>query len=185
MGVFRLPPWTLTVINTIDNALARLEGWLIIVFLWVMVILTFVQVGLRTLYTHARLEWANQWMAHLDWSETLVRLLVLWLAFLGASLLTRENKHIKIDLFAAVLPKRWLPLRELLLSSTAVVISAVMFKVCIGYVALEKTYEGTLFLGIPGWICQLIMPLGFGIILFRFLLRALRQVAELRRGPEK
>jgi TRAP-type C4-dicarboxylate transport system permease small subunit len=172
-------------ITAIDNALARLEGWLIVGFLWIMVILTFVQVILRALYTHARLEWANQWMAHLDWSETLVRLLVLWLAFLGASLLSRENKHIKIDLFAAVLPRRWLPLREFFLSAAAVVISAIMLKVCIGYVSLEKTFGGTLFLGVPGWIGQLIMPLGFGVILFRFLLRAFRQAAELKRGVER
>jgi len=173
------------VFDTIDKALARLETWLIVVFLWAMVVLTFAQVCLRALYTHARLEWANQWMAYLDWSEILVRLLVLWLAFLGASLLTRENKHIKIDLFAAILPPRWLPLRELLLSSVAAIISGIMLKVCIGYVALERTFGGSLFLGLPSWIGQLIMPLGFAAILFRFSLRAVRQAVELTRGAEK
>jgi len=44
-------------LERIDNALARLEGWLIIIFLGAMVVLTFVQVCLRGLYTHAHLQW--------------------------------------------------------------------------------------------------------------------------------
>ena len=172
-------------LDVVDRALARLEGWLVVVFLWAMVVLTFVQVCLRALYTHARFEWANRGMAYLDWTEILVRLLVLWLAFLGASLLTRENKHIKIDLFAAIIPRRWLPLREFLLSCVAALISGAMLKICIGYVALERSFGGNLFLGLPGWIGQLILPIGFAAIFFRFFLRAVAQIIELKQGAVK
>ena len=85
-----------------DRHLARLEGWLIIIFLWLMVMFTFIQVCLRGLYTHGRFHWANSLMGRLDWSEPFVRLLVLWLTFLGASLITRETKHIKIDFLSSL-----------------------------------------------------------------------------------
>jgi TRAP-type C4-dicarboxylate transport system permease small subunit len=162
-------------IRSIDKVIARCEGWLIILFLWLMVILTFIRVCLRGLYTHGHLQWANTALGHLDWSEPLVRFLVLWLTFLGASLVTGENKHIKIDLFSTVIPPKWLPVCDLLLSVVCVGISAIMLKVCIGYVSMEMEFGGRLFLSLPSWIAQLILPVGFGLICFRFFLRAIDQ----------
>jgi len=169
-------------LNCIDRALAKIEGWLIILFLWVMVILTFFQVCLRGLYTHGHLPWANQLMGELDWSEPLVRLLVLWLSFLGASLLTGDNRHIKIDLFSTILPAKWMPLREVLLCGACVVVSSIMVKVCVEYVHLEMEFGGRTFLGVPNWIGQLILPLGFALILFRFLIKAIQEGTNLVQG---
>ena len=169
----------------IDKALARFEGWLIIMFLWLMVILTFVQVCLRGLYTHAHLQWANSLMGYLDWSEPFVRLLVLWLTFLGASLITGENKHIKIDLFSSLLPPKWELTREFVLSLVCVVISATMLKVCIDYIKMEMEFGGTMFLHLPNWAGQMILPAGFALILFRFSLRAIDQGLQIVRGMTK
>ena len=175
----------MNILKWLDNALARLEGWFIAAFLWLMVVLTFAQVCLRGLYTHAHLHWANVVLGYLGWSESLVRVLVLWLTFLGASLLTRENKHIKIDLFSSVLPAKWITVRELALSMVCVFICAVMLKVCLGYVKLEMSFKGTLFLDVPNWVGQLILPGGFAMILFRFSLRAIGQGWEILRGATK
>ena len=169
----------------LDNLLAKAEGWLIIIFLWLMVLLTFTQVCLRGLYTYTHLHWANALIGHLDWSEPFVRLLVLWLTFLGASLLTRENKHIKIDLFSTLLPSKWLPIRGFILSVVSVLISAVMLKVCINYVKMEMAFGGKMFFYLPTWIGQLILPVGFGLILFRFFLRAIDQGFEIVKGITK
>jgi TRAP-type C4-dicarboxylate transport system permease small subunit len=165
-----------------DTALARLERWLIVALLWSMVILTFVQVCLRGLYTHGHLMWANTLMGHLDWSEAFVRLLVLWLTFLGASLLTADNKHIKIDIFSTILPQKWLPTRELVLALAGILICAIMLKVCIGYIKMEMEFGGKMFLDLPSWIGQLILPGGFALILFRFILRALDQGLQMIKG---
>ena len=172
-------------LNRIDNALARLEGWIVIILLWVMVAFTFIQVCLRGLYTHGHLQWANRLMGHVDWSEPLVRLLVLWLTFFGASLLTKDKRHIKIDLFSSVLPPTWLRLREIILATVCVAISGVMVKVCVDYIRLERTFGGSLFLDLPNWIGQLILPIGFASILFRFLVRALEQMVVLWGGEAR
>ena len=165
----------------IDKALARFEGWLIITLLWLMVAFTFIQVCLRGLYTHARFQWANTLMGYLDWSEPFVRLLVLWLAFLGASLITGENKHIKIDLFSSILPPELERARELLLSVVCALISAIMIKACTDYVRIEMEFGGSMFLNIPNWIGQVILPVGFALIFFRFCVRALDQGLKILR----
>ncbi len=166
----------------LDNIIARIEGWLIITFLWLMVIFTFIQVCLRALYSHGHFQWANALMGQLDWSEPFVRLLVLWLTFLGASLVTRENKHIKIDLLSTLLPSRLLHIRELIMSMVCVIISGIMIKVCVDYVKMEMEFGGTLFDHCPSWIGELIIPAGFALILFRFLLRAIDQGIEIVRS---
>ncbi|MFO7984305.1 MAG: TRAP transporter small permease [Desulfatiglandaceae bacterium] len=169
-------------LTTLDNLLARIEGWAIMALVWLMVILTFVQVCLRGLYTHAHLLWANEAMGYLDWTQPFVRLLVLWLTFLGASLLARDNKHIRIDLLFTVLPPKWLPLREAILSAVCAGICGVMVVVCVGYIRMEMTFGGNLFLNVPNWIAQLILPVGFLLLVFRFLVRALNEGLRMVKG---
>ncbi|MBW1944594.1 MAG: TRAP transporter small permease subunit [Deltaproteobacteria bacterium] len=169
------------VLKRIDQAIAKVEGWFIVLFLSLMVFLTFLQVILRGLYTHGHMQWANSLLGYVDWSEPFVRLLVLWVTFLGASLLTGENKHIKIDLTASIFPKQWIPYRNLLLCFACVVICAVMIMASIGYVKTEWEFGGELFLGIPTWLGQIILPLGFFLILFRFINMGIEQVVVIFR----
>ncbi len=172
-------------LRSIDKILARVEGWLIVIFLSLMVTLTFFHVILRALYTHAHFKWANVILGQVDWTEPFVRLLVLWITFLGASLLTSDNRHIKIDLMPAILPPQWLPFRELFLSMVCVLISFIMLKASIYYVKIEMEFGGHLFLELPTWVGQLILPIGFSMILFRFFLRGIDQVLEILRGDRK
>jgi len=167
------------ILRLIDKGLAKVEGWLIVVFLGLMVTLTFLQVIFRALYTHGHVQWANAIMGEVDWAEPFVRLLVLWITFLGASLLTGDNKHIKIDLTSAILPVKWLPFRELILSMVCVLISALMIKASLSYVKMEMAFGGSLFLALPTWVGQLILPAGFSVILFRFFLRGIEEVLQI------
>lgn len=166
----------------LDKSLAKLEGLLVVLFLWTMVLLTFVQVCLRAFYTYGDFQWANTLIGYLYWSDPLVRLLVLWLTFLGASLITGENKHIRIDLLSTLLPSRLVPHREFLISLACVLISAIMLKVSLDYLKLEMEFGATMFLNLPNWIGQLILPFGFALILFRFLIRAIDKGQEIVKG---
>jgi len=169
-------------LRLIDKGLAKVEGWLIVVFLGLMVTLTFLQVILRALYTHGHVQWANAIMGQVDWAEPFVRLLVLWITFLGASLLTGDNKHIKIDLTSAILPSKWLPFLELILSMVCVLISALMIRASLSYVKMEMAFGGSLFLALPTWVGQLILPAGFSLILFRFFLRGIEEALQISRS---
>lgn len=169
-------------LRRIDRALARVEGWLIIIFLTLMVSLTFLQIVLRSLFTHAHFQWANAVMGQIDWTEPLVRLLVLWITFLGASLITADNKHLKIDLMSAVLPSGWLPFRELILSAACALIMLLMLKASIGYLKLEMAFGTRMFLQIPTWIGQLILPAGFLFLFFRFCLQGVEHAIKILKG---
>ncbi len=172
-------------IECIDRILARLEGWFIIGLLWTMVLLTFIQVVLRSLYTHGHFLWANEMLGRMDWSGPLVQLLVLWLTFLGSSLLTKSGNHIGIDLLRTILPARWLPLRELILAMIALFILGVMVKVCTEHVVMEMEFGGDSLYHLPSWIGQTILPLGFALLFFRFLIKAVHGGTALFRGSDQ
>jgi len=169
----------------VDRALARLEGWLLVLFLTVMVSLTFLQVALRALSTYGHAPWANALMGQIDWAEPLVRLLVLWVSLVGASLVTGENRHIKIDLMSELLPHHLQPYRELLLSTACAVISGLILKAAVSYVRMEAAFGGSLFSGLPSWVGQLILPIGFSIIFLRFVLRAAGEAKTVFRGGRR
>lgn len=165
--------------KTVDEILARIEEWLMVFFLALMVVFTFLFILLRALHLYAHMGWANVVIGKVDWTQPLVRLLVLWVAFLGASLLTRDNKHIKIDLSTLLMPIRWHHFKELFLSAACLIVSAIMVKTSFQYIQNEYIYSSHLFLSIPAWIGQIILPIGFLCIFFRFLLRGIAQVKEL------
>jgi TRAP-type C4-dicarboxylate transport system permease small subunit len=172
----------MNMLKRIDHLLARIEGWLIVLMLWLMVLLTFVQVGLRSLYTYGHFQWANTMLGQIDWAGPLASLLVLWLTFLGASLLTRDGKHINIDIFSSILPERWLPARQVLLASVCTVISAIMVKVCVDYLRMEMAFGETTLFNIPAWPGQVILPAGFALLCFHFLIKALHEGIRMIRG---
>ncbi|MFC1866847.1 TRAP transporter small permease [Thermodesulfobacteriota bacterium] len=167
------------ILKSIDWVIEKVERWLVIASLTIMIVLIFLNVLLRSLYTHVHIQWANNLLGQVDWTEPFARLLVLWVTFLGASLLTGENRHIKIDLMPSLMPPRWSSVREIILSLVCVLVCALMLKASINYIAMEMDFGSHLFLGIPSWICQLIIPAGFSVILFRFFLRALDQLLNI------
>jgi len=168
-------------LRSIDRCIARWEGRLIVVFLSLMILLSFLQVLLRTLATHAGIAWADTLLGHTSWTDIFVRVLMLWLAFLGASLLTREDGHIRIDAVATVLPERLKPYREAILSLAAAWISGILCVASVRVVLMEMEFGGDLFLGVPTWIGQGILPAGFLMIAFRFLIRGLEQALRTER----
>jgi TRAP-type C4-dicarboxylate transport system permease small subunit len=169
-------------LESLERGLTRFEGWMVILFLGTMVVFTFVQVCLRGLYTHAGMAWASQLLGAVEWSEPLVRLLVLWLALFGASLVSAENRHIRIDFLSALVPPRWEPFRDFLLSLACAGITGAMAVVATSYLRLEMKLGGALFLQVPQWVGLLVLPLGFGAICFRFTLRSVRAMVLMRSG---
>jgi TRAP-type C4-dicarboxylate transport system permease small subunit len=63
----------------VDEAIARVEQTLIVTFLGCMILLAFLQIVLRNYFTTG-----------LDWGDQLLRNLVLWIGFIGATLATKE-----------------------------------------------------------------------------------------------
>ena len=84
------------ILTAINSWIAKIEGVLIVIVVSIMVLLAFFQVAMRNLFDQGLL-----------WGDIFLRHLVLWVGFLGASLATREEKHINIDVFSRFIPKKW------------------------------------------------------------------------------
>src|SRR3970040_2127967 len=82
-------------LRRIDAFFAKAEQVLIVIVLTAMLLLAFLQVLLR-----------NAWDFGLPWVDILLRHLVLWLGIMGASLATRMNRHIRIEVLTRFLPAR-------------------------------------------------------------------------------
>ena len=157
-------------VRKIDGALAKVESWLLVIFLGLMVSLTFFHVCLRMISIHVQTEWTNFLLIHLDWSQPLVRLLVLWTTFVGASLVTRDDRHIRIDIVPTVLHSGNKRLWQICISGFSCLISLYLARASIAYVMSEVSYGDVVFLGIPAWFAHLIVPIGFLTMAFRFFL---------------
>jgi TRAP-type C4-dicarboxylate transport system permease small subunit len=152
----RLPPTLARLVRIITWT----ENALLITMLALMVTLAGGQILLRNLFDMS-----------ISGNDQMLRLLVLWVAFLGAVAASQEGKHIHVDAIA-----RWLPPR--IKASIASLTDLFTAGVC-----LLLTWQAVRFLqsahasgemafgALPVWIAGLILPLAFTLIALRYLLR--------------
>lgn len=104
-----------------DRKLATFEGWVATFVLLSMIVVATVQAVLFNIAQHD-VAWAAKALMSVDWADTYLQKGTLWLAFLGASLATHEDKHIAIDVLTKFLsPKADRIVRFVVSAATAVV----------------------------------------------------------------
>ena len=151
-----------------DEVIGRMEQTLLVAFLGFIILIAFLQIVLR-----------NFLSTGLNWGDPLVRNLVLWIGFIGATLATKEGKHINIDVVS-----RWLP--SFGKNMVALITHLFSFFVCGGltYAALkfiknEVQMGNRTFLELPAWVPELILPVTFILMTFRFGLRSIRNLSVM------
>jgi TRAP-type C4-dicarboxylate transport system permease small subunit len=166
-------------INAVSNALSWIERSLLVLMLAVITLLAFLQVILRNVFSEGIL-----------WADPLLRHMVLWMGFLGASLATQKEKHITIDLMTRFFRP---PLTHLIRIATNLFASGVCwFLSQAGWTFLQNERDsGDILFTIgsynfPAWWFQIIIPIGFGLMTFRFLIAAIEHsVKAVRPTVEK
>ena len=111
------------------------------------------------------------------WAESFVRILVLWIAMIGALVATRKNNHIRIDAMSRFLPtavERSVAVFTHLASSLICFIVAFYGLEFVSYEFQDNTIA---FANVPTWMCQVILPIGFGLMGVRFFFHAIRGFA--------
>lgn len=122
----------------------------------------------------------NVFSTGLDWGDGLVRLMVLWLALIGAIAASRENKQIKIDLLTRSLSA---PLQRVATITTDVftaIVTGMLAWHSLRFVQESRSYGDLLMDDWPAWIFQSILPIGFLLICYRYVLRAVRGLIETK-----
>ncbi len=157
----------------VDRAIAGLETTLVVLLLGVMVLLDFTQVILRNFFSSG-----------FAWADTFLRQMVLWVAFLGASLAVQERKHINIDVLTRFLPGRTTKYSRFVTDLFAAVVCLVFLRASMKFVGNEMAQGTTLLLDIPTWYFQTIIPVGYALICFRFLIKVVEDLLGLRKDTD-
>jgi TRAP-type C4-dicarboxylate transport system permease small subunit len=152
--------------------LARFEDFILAVLLTGMIVLAAAQIFSRNLFS-----------VGLTWGEPLLRVLVLWLTLLGAMAATREGHHIRIDTLSRFLPERGERIARRVTDLFGAVVCALLAWHSGRFVHGDWQDGLELFAGVPSWSAELIMPLGFGVMALRFLIRAVAGEARGKGGP--
>jgi TRAP-type C4-dicarboxylate transport system permease small subunit len=151
-------------------ALGRwLENAILIVLLTGLMLLASTQILLRNVFSIG-----------LPWADGLVRLTVLWLALVGAVAASRDHKHIAINLSDRFLPERWRRRVEIGVDLFTAVVAGWLCWYALVFVGESREFGDALLGGLPAWPFQVILPVGFGLIAYRY---AWRCVGAVRGDP--
>ncbi len=119
------------------------------------------------------------------WIDPMLRVMVLWVGMLGALVATRLDKHITIDVLTRLLSPGWQLISRIFTRLFTALVAGIIAWHAARFVIDEREMGSIAFSGIPAWILELIIPLGFGLIAIRYVfevicwtLEALRKRAE-------
>jgi len=146
----------------------RIENGLLVLLLTVMILFASAQIFLR-----------NFLDIGFTVGDELLRILVLWLAMLGALAASRDQRHIAID----ALTRHFSPRLGM---AVALFVCVFVAAVC-GFIGRASfllvkdayTYKDTVLGGQPAWIYQSILPIGFSLMSWRYLTHAAQRVRNL------
>lgn len=113
----------------------------------------------------------------LPWADPAMRAAVLWLAMLAGVLAAGTAQHIRIDALLGRLPESVRPWIDRLMMASTALICITLAAASMTIIQLEYELGDPAFAGIPRWVVLAIIPVGFGLMALRFLLRALLSTA--------
>lgn len=153
----------------------RLTGWLedalLVMMLAVMILVAAAQIVLR-----------NFLDIGLVWGDPLLRALVLWVGLLGAIVASRTENHITIDILSRYLAPRWRAAARLVTDLFTVSVCLLMSYYSATLVQMDHEAGVEAFSGIPAWLVEIIIPVGFAIMALRYLGGFFRSMQGLLKG---
>ena len=140
-----------------------LENALLVALLGFLVVFSFAQIVLRNVFSIS-----------VTWGDGLTRVVVLWLALLGALAASRDGRHIRMN---ALL--QWLPPKLQLLTGVGSDLFGAAVSGVLAWLAFLFVREsrGDVLLGqFPAWWFESVMPVAFALIAYRFVVHAVNRV---------
>ena len=142
-----------------EVVLSKIENALIIVILFATMFIAVTQIVLR-----------NGFSSGLSWADPALKMLVLYITIIGSIIATRENKHLSIDVLSKFLPVHLNHFVQKCTNTFAAIICILMSYYSLELLLLAKEFQDVAFNGIPLWIMQLILPIGFLLMAIRFVI---------------
>ena len=145
--------------DKLKKLLHQFEDAILVVLLCSMILLATTQIFLRNLFDYG-----------IVWADPLLRVMVLWLGLVGATVASRENKHIRIDLLSDFFKKRTHQVIQCLVGLFSAAICLIIAWHGMRWVRLDYVDGLAGFAGIPAWMLEVIVPISFGLIGLRYSL---------------
>lgn len=158
-------------VTSFGRVLRHLEIGILGLLFLALVLLGLIQIGLRNFADSA-----------LPWADPAMRAGVLWLAMLSAALAAGESRHIRIDLLGRFLPESIRAVVDRLMFALTSLFCIGMVHLSMQTVRLEREFADLAFLDVPRWVVLAIIPVGFALMGWRFMRRAL--LGAPRNGAE-
>ena len=147
-----------------------LENLLLAIILFSMIGLAAWQVVLR-----------NVVGSGIGWADEALRLMVLWAAIFGAVAASRDNVHLRIDLLSRFLSRTGGMATVVFVELFTVGVAGVLAWYSWEFVAESREFGDQIFGELPVWPFQAVLPAGFVLIAYRYLIAAVGQLLALSR----
>lgn len=144
------------------------KNFLIVIFL-ALLLISFIQVVLRLFFNYG-----------IESADSIIRYLVMWVGFLGASLATYKERHINIDVASQFFKKINRRIVNLIINLVSFIICILFFIASIIFILNEINDEAKI-LFIPVWILNSLLPLIFLFMLFSFLQKTLEMILNTKK----
>lgn len=155
----------------IDKWLEKISGWMLVTLLGSMIVMAFGQVILRNFFDSS-----------IEWGDIFLRHLVLWVGYFGAVIATGEGRHLRIEFVSKLVSEKPRKVFFIITSMFAGIICYLLMQASISFVQLEMESDSTIILDLPSWYFIVIIPIGYGMISFRFFIRSLNWFVEILQG---
>lgn len=159
------------IIARLDRLGRLFENSMLVLLLTSMIFLASSQIILRNFFD-----------AGFVWADELLRILLLWTAMFGAVAASRENRQIAIDVLSKFLPGRWNSLAMTLVQFFTAAVSGLIAWHSYRFVNDARIYEDLLMGDWPAWLFQSVIPLGFAMITYRYLVFGFASAWKIVRG---
>lgn len=141
----------------------RIEDALLALLLTAMIVAAAAQVVMR-----------NVFESGIYWNDSLVRIMVLWVAMVGAMVASRTDNHIRIDLASRFVSDRYKPYLSRLTSLFTCVVLCLFTWASFEFVRYEYIDQTIAFAKVPAWVCEVVMPIGGAVMALRYALHVIK-----------
>ena len=112
----------------------------------------------------------------LYWGDSAVRIMVLWVAMIGAMVASRADEHIRIDIAGRFLPDTYKRFVQRVVNLFVCVILFTFAYYSLEFIGYEYEDQTIAFGQVPAWICEAIMPFGAAVMGLRYLIQTVKPI---------
>ncbi len=160
--------------NKFFKCINRFEDVIGAILMFIIIALGFVQVVFRYVFHMP-----------LAWTEDYIMFSFVWMIYFGASMCTREGKHVCVDMFMERLPFKTKTIETIIVDILWMVFCIVLFKYGIDLTIMSAERGATtVATKIPLWIGYVSVPAGMVLMFIRLIGKLKSDIMALKKGDE-